>query len=333
MDTSIHFNRNARGKREKNGTKLINAFMIQSNQKHKSRNVSRETSRRKRGSKKRSARGKRVLLAVLLLLAALNVVSLVAATVRTRTAEVTITDLPPSFDGFRILYISNPNVSTLNGLGRFRRMCGQLSALHPNAVVVTGALRAQNPLSGLLNPDFSDMEFYKELAGCLDQLQTPNAWIVRGSADADQPALAQALAESTVKPLCGSGTRIEIGGDALYIAGAAPDENDQNELARQFQRDDCVLCFSERSDIRQALEICEAADGGRWFDLLCTGPGTPGRLLIAEHTFEYQKGSGASPGWYDETYPILVSTGTAAGIFQRSPLSRAEVWLLTLRRP
>lgn len=130
--------------------------------------------------------------------------------VRVRTVDVTLARLTASFDGFRIVQLSDLHVGSTTPPEQARKWVKMANALRPDLVVVTG--------------DFSTSgeRFYRPVAQELAALHAPaGVFAVLGNHDyfgRDAP-LAWELAKAGIQVLRNEWVQLEHGGAAITLAG------------------------------------------------------------------------------------------------------------------
>jgi len=122
--------------------------------------------------------------------------------------ELSFNDLPPAFDGFSILQVSDPHFGTLSGITN--RMLQLVSGLSPDLVALTGDYRSAG---------------YKTHKYVLPPLQELTAalsarygfWAILGNNDCAD--MVEPMEEIGIKVLINETRAIERGGESLYITG------------------------------------------------------------------------------------------------------------------
>ena len=122
--------------------------------------------------------------------------------------ELSFNDLPPAFDGFSILQISDPHFGALAGITE--RMLKLVSGLRPDLVVLTGDYRS------------ADRKSYKYVLPPLQKLTTAlpaqyGVWAILGNNDCAD--MVEPMEGIGIKMLINETGAIERGGDSLYITG------------------------------------------------------------------------------------------------------------------
>ena len=122
--------------------------------------------------------------------------------------ELSFNDLPPAFDGFSILQLSDPHFGALPGTTE--RMLQLVSGVQPDLVVLTGDYR---------NEDYKNYEYVlpplQELIAALPSRH--GIWAILGNNDC--AAMVEPMEHLGIKVLINETGAIEQGGDSLYITG------------------------------------------------------------------------------------------------------------------
>jgi len=122
--------------------------------------------------------------------------------------ELSFNDLPPAFDGFSILQISDPHFGALPGTTE--RMLQLVSGLCPDLVVLTGDYRSK------------DCKNYKYVLPPLQKLveilpARHGVWAILGNNDCAD--MVEPMEDIGIKVLINETRTIEQGGESLYITG------------------------------------------------------------------------------------------------------------------
>lgn len=161
---------------------------------------------------------------------------------KTVTAEVPLRDLPESFDGFRILHISD-----LHGnRALYRQLLASARASGPELIAITG--------------DLADAEEqWPKLEGLLRELTAlaPVCYVTGNHewAELDTEAWLKRLEALGIRVLRGSCLQLQRGGDSLYIVGA-DDPNGYREQPGPEEalgripagEESCTVCLYHRPD-------------------------------------------------------------------------------------
>ena len=261
---------------------------------------------------------------------------LCARIVHVRYAEVHLDDLPASFDGTTLLYVSDVDVCGLNTPWQAARTIQRLQALEPD-VLLLGGDYASADLLDRLNGHTSAEEsaargsFFAGLAGFNAPL---GKLAISGDGDGDASQLALQMSASGVQLIDGGAQILDNGTDSLAIVGLGSQPADVTAIASQFSSADCVLVLAHSPDQLIDVQIAEAADGGAWADLVLAGHTHGGQVRLFGRTAlsltEMEERYLA--GWYDgDTLPVLVTQGLGCEGANFRLGTQAEVWFITLR--
>ena len=257
-----------------------------------------------------------------------------ARIVHVRYAEVRLGDLPASFDGTRVLLISDVDLCGVNTANTSASLFRRLQSLQPDLLLLGGDYAAPTVLqmlNGRTGDDLTDarMAFFQSIAG----FQAPLGKLaVSGDHDGDRESLRLAALSCGVTLIDGDAAIISHGSDAIAVAGAV--SGDVSALARRFQRDQCVIALTHSPAQAVEVRICEASDGGAWADLTLSGHTHGGQLQVAGHSvLELTEADRRYlSGWFaDGPAPLLVTSGAGCEGANFRLGTQAEVWLITLR--
>ena len=301
-----------------------------------------------RTHKKNKKPGKGVKIALLTLLSLLLALGLLAGVaavnasiVRIRRAEVELADLPPAFDGVRILYASDIDLCGLNTAERSGQLFERLQSLSPDMLILGGDYTS-SPLLEILNrPEGSAGDesarlraresFFHYIYGFDAPL---GKYAIASPDDEDWDGLAQVMQTCGVTPLINQRVAVQRGGDTLWLAGICRESGSLNSAGNSFRKDDCVLAVAYGPEVLPVMLTSEAADGGQWADLALCGHTHGGQIRLF--------GRNALPlsdreerylsGWFMENaLPVLVNQGVGCEGVNLRLGSAPEVWMITLR--
>lgn len=273
-----------------------------------------------------------VFAAIVLLWAGMFLSSL---TVRLRRAEVKLHDLPASFDGTTILFISDVELCGFNNLRALKGLCDSLAQLQPDVVLLGGNYVSPSLLERMTDKEASGSADTRRRA--LERLasipSTYGTYAVAGDDD-DSPELLWREAENTgIQVLNNTGAILNNGTEAIYLAGLSP-TGALESISSIVNSTMCVVGFANDPARAIDVNIAESKDGGRWVDLFLSGHNLGGQICVKGRTLldltETQRRF--FKGWTMDKMPILVSQGVGCRSFNLRLGSQAEVWLITLRR-
>ena len=296
--------------------------------------------------RKRSARGQRHVLPALLIAFVLvgglfGWMTLSAAIVRVRPAEVYLPDLPAQFDGTTILYISDVNIRNAADAAASERLIRKLEALQPDLLMLGGDYSAGTVLDALnRTEDAGDMEHAREFIQSLVNFPTKlGKFAVNGEAEAGGDAMLGAFAMAGVQLLQDSFVSIEKEGARLTVAGlrdTSENSTAYDEIGRTFRSDECVIVLAHNPLSYTRIRMAEAQSGGAWADLVLSGHTLGGQIKLFGRTlrpFSEEEARRIAGWYYGDDLPILVSQGLGCRGAKLRLGTQSEVWLITLRRP
>ena len=299
-------------------------------------------------AKKRTARKKRrwgwkLALALLLLLVfALGGLYAASRVVHVRYATVFLRDLPAAFEGATLLFVSDIDAHSPADARAAARMMESLAALEPDILLLGGDYAAPGLWETLNGMGMEDADVAAEAAAdrylflsALADFSAPlGKFAVAAADDALPEQLAQAMAVGGVRLLNGESVTLRRDGEALTIAGIAP-EGDLSALAGGARVEDCVIAFAHSPARFPAALTAEAGGGGAWADMILAGGTHGGQARLGERTLLplTEQERRYLSGWRKETgVCLLTSQGVGCEGLPLRLGTSAEVPLITLRR-
>lgn len=293
----------------------------------------------KKKQKKRRLGLKLAAVALLAAICALGLMALNASTLHLRRAEVFVADLPPAFEGLRILYASDIDICGINTPERAADAILRMKALEPDLLLLGGDYTSAS-LARLLDRSEDDQDADARMQACARFLQqiagfgAPlGTWAIAAPEDGVSIQLASLMRQAGVHPLFNSAERIERGGQSILLAGLCDASLSHDLHVSSVRRGDCVICCAWSPDCFPQLMTMEASDGGPLSDLLLAGHTHGGQILLFGRSVlaltnrEQQYLS----GWRRENdVPMLTTTGMGCEGTNLRLGSRAEAWLITL---
>jgi len=277
--------------------------------------------------------------ALLAALVALGFMALNAATLHLRRAEVFVPDLPPAFEGLRILYASDIDICGINTPERAADAILRMKALEPDLLLLGGDY-ASASLARLLDRSEGDQgaddrfqacaRFFQQIAGFDAPLGT---WAIAAPEDGDPARLAPLMQQAGIRPLFNSAERIERGGQSILLAGLCDASLSHDLHASGVRRGDCVICCAWSPECFPQLMTMEASDGGPLADLLLAGHTHGGQILLFGRSVLTltDREQRCLSGWRRENdVPMLTTAGMGCEGTNLRLGSRAEAWLITL---
>lgn len=301
----------------------------------------------RRRSGKKTGKGYRLALGILAGLALavaafFGAMALKANAVQVRRAEVFLADLPPAFDGATVLFASDIDLCGLNTARKAAALMDSLQALRPDILILGGDYTSESVFDALNRGENRDAAAAKRLRERTDFFHYISAFsaplgkfAIAAPEDAEPDALRHLMAEAGIQPLFNARADIRVGDDVLSVVGVSGEGANLTAIGGGFRRGDCALAVVWSPEAFPPLVTSETADGGRWADLLLTGHTHGGQIrlfgrsVLALDRLEQQY----LDGWRIENgLPIVVSTGVGCEGANLRLGTRAEVWLITLRR-
>ena len=251
-------------------------------------------------------------------------------------ATVTIPDLPPSFEGAKVLYLTDIDLCGLNTPRRAADALMSLQSRHPDILIRGGDLTSPTLLEVLNRTQDTQSMLGRRGAflQAVSSFQAPMgryALISRDDAALSDPT--EALRASGFTPLNDARTRLAIGDDVLWLVGVDEATEDLSDIGSSFRSGECVICVAESPDCFPRIVTMEAANSGPWADLCLAGKTHGGQINVLgrsiltltelEQHYLY--------GWTRETgTPMLTTSGLGCETTNLRLNSHSEAWLLTL---
>ena len=304
------------------------------------------------GAKKDQGKPKRRALKFVALLAALLVLYMAVrgSVVRVSCVDLPLRDLPPAFDGTKIVFVSDIHLTTLNPLAKTAAMMRQLEKIQPDLLLLGGDYTGTDLVGRLLCHGSNE-------AYAARQAETRALFFI---ALADFPAkLGKFAVAGDMDKLVGSGSGMSLedaaslggvtllrdqtaliqrGGQTLSIVGVddwRTGMQDTHTPARGQRSRDCVIVLSHTPEALPQLADQPGADGGQWIDAALTGHTLGGQIKIGKRELfnPLAQEERYSAGWHMENgVKLLVSQGLSGTFLPLRLGTSAEVHVITLRR-
>ncbi len=262
-----------------------------------------------------------------------------ANTVHVRYAETVIRDLPPAFDGCKVLFVSDIDLCGINSPEKAAGFINKLSAVEADMLLLGGdytsthILDILNQTENLGNKNKNREAFFRGI----QNLDMPlGKYAVAGENDHDPEGLKAILKETGIKPLFNGHASVKKDGQQIHIVGFNANTSgvNFNNVANAFSSDDCVIALSHSPAAFPQILTAEAKDSGSWADLILAGHTHGGQIRLAdkniiklspqEETFLY--------GWKRESDSLILTTsGLGCEAANIRIGSNPEVWVITLK--
>jgi len=257
-----------------------------------------------------------------------------ARTLRVRYAEVTMADLPASFDGTKVLFVTDLDLCGVNDAASADRLFNELQLLKPDLLLLGGDYVSAS-LTERLNGVDPAMKTAarREFFEAISDFDAPLGKLaVRGENDGDRVALEAVASLGGVKLIDGGAEIISNGTDAIAVVGV--DGIDVLNTAARFRKEQCVLALMHSPGHVIDARIAEASDGGSWCDLILAGHTHGGQVSLFGRSALNLTDTEQRflSGWHtDGLAPLRVGQGVGCEGVNLRLGSQAEVWLITLR--
>ncbi|MBQ3423937.1 MAG: hypothetical protein IJH38_01905 [Clostridia bacterium] len=302
------------------------------------------TKRRKKNPK--PGRGRKITALIFLvgivlvaLLAGLGYVN--ASIVRLRRAEVFLQDLPRSFEGTTLLFVSDIDLCGSNDAEKSGALFEKLQALDPDLLILGGGYCSRS-LVEILNRPHAAQELSshtlaqrKKLFDLLAGFQAPLGKFCIASPEDLQPEdLSRCMEDAGFQPLFDTRRVLSRQGESLWLAGIVHTGAHLNSIGSAFEHDEAVIAIAYSPSLLPILLTSESIDGGPWADLLLCGHTHGGQVrlfgqcLLPLNDTEKRFLS----GWIDNLgLPVLVTQGIGCKGINLRLGTTPEAWFITLR--
>lgn len=250
-------------------------------------------------------------------------------------------DIPPSFDGKTILFVSDIDMVALNGPRSAAALFDSLERLKPD-ILILGGDYAGDSLIAKLNSTGDPLKLEEKrrqlFSGLADFPAPLGKYAVAGEEDASAQDLKAEMALGQITLLSDSAGTIRVGDDTISIAGlkdTAGASHSLTEAAAGFDKDDFVILVSHNPASVSSALTAEAGGGGQWCDLVLTGHTHAGQMVLGDRMLIKLTSQELryDTGWNKESgVHILVSPGVGCDTVNLRLNTRAQVHLITLKR-
>ena len=271
----------------------------------------------------------RVILVALLLVVVFSTTE--GNVVRLCKTDVVLNDLPPVFDGTKILFVSDIHASEVNPSGKVRRLASELKRLEPDIVLLGGDLAGKNVLP---NNSATAYDMVTEIVETFGEYEAPmGKYAVRGDMDnkeLDKLWLEEILTGSNIMLLDNKTAVINKSGYRLLIAGAddwqsgVQNKGVFNDIAEDK---DCVIFVSHSPETMIQMNLVLP------MDMALTGHTQGGLVKLMDKELFNPLGNAKryQSGWHDENgTKMLISEGLCGEYGSLRLGTTAQVHLITL---
>ncbi len=267
---------------------------------------------------------------------------------RLKSSEVSVTDLPYSFRGTRVMYISDLHINSLNSPSKVNAMIDEVMELEPDLLLLGGDYTSSDPiiqLRGMFSSGAAKVEsdmrnlFFANLAQYTPPL---GKYAVAGENDnrldsfAAASSLKQSMALGGVTLLKNEVVRIKKSNQTLVIAGIddwSTGEKDLRSWTENLSARECVIVLCHDPESVPLLNSYPASDGF-WIDLALCGHTHGGIASIG--SFELFNPTSDrhrfSAGWHQENAAkLLISRGVSNSLIPMRLNASPEIHMITLK--
>ncbi len=251
--------------------------------------------------------------------------------VRLCRTDVVLKDLPPVFDGTKILFVSDIHASETNPSGKVRRLAAELKRLEPDIVLLGGDYVGKNVLP---NDSASAYDMVTEIIDTFAGYEAPmGKYAVRGDMDngeLDRLWLEEILNADGIMLLDNKTAVINKSGYRLMIAGADDWQSGvQNKgVFNGIAEDkDCVIFVSHSPETMIQMNLVLP------MDMALTGHTQGGLVKLMDRELFNPLGNAKryQSGWHDENGTrLLISEGLCGEYGSLRLGTTAQVHLITL---
>ena len=272
------------------------------------------------------------------------------SSVRLKSASLAVDDLPSSFEGTRVLYLSDLHINSLNSVDKVIQLIDELEKLNPDLLLLGGDYTNFDPLMRIsagssgktgvyaLEAEYRDLFFL----GLSDFNPPLGKYGVAGENDnllerSAGVSLADAMQLGGVTLLRDEAVRIYKGDSYITLAGAddwSTGLQDTRALASQVSSKDCVILLCHNPEAIPSLNNQPAADG-IWIDAALSGHTHGGGINLFGRELFNALGANERfhAGWHVEnSAKVLISRGVGNVFFPMRLNAAPEAHLITLTR-
>jgi len=274
-------------------------------------------------------------LAALAAAALLLWMQLCAFTVKVRFADVYLEDLPSSFDGTKLMHVTDVDLCGIHTAAQTKKLFSGLQAYSPDILLLGGDYVSPTLFQRLNGTDSGSAggrqaDFFRSLS----EFHAPlGKFAVSGDNDGPGDKLRLSMTGSGVELLDDTAWIVSNGQEAFAIAGIGAAAQNVSALASRFHSDQCVIALMHSPQQSVPVRIAEAGNGGSWADLLLTGHTHGGQIVVAGRSVLSltEAEQNHLSGWYrDDAAPMLVNQGLGCEGVNLRLGTTGEVWLITL---
>lgn len=270
--------------------------------------------------------------------------------VRLKSASLAVDDLPASFEGTRILYLSDLHINSLNSVEKVSALLDELSVLKPDLLLLGGDYTNFDPIlrisagsSGKTGAYAVETEYRDLFFLGLSDFDAPlGKFGVAGEHDnllerSAGSSLEDAMRLGGVTLLRDDAVRIYKGDSYITLVGAddwSTGLQDTRTIAAQVSSKECVILLCHNPEAIPLLNNQPASDG-IWMDAALSGHTHGGGINLFD--IELFNALGANErfhaGWHVEnSAKVLISRGVGNVFFPLRLNAAPEAHLITLTR-
>lgn len=273
-----------------------------------------------------------------------------ASTVRLLSSTLLLKSLPSSFEGTRILYVTDLHINSLNSVSKVSSFFSELKKLNPDMLLLGGDYTNSDPLMRIsagssgkngvyaVETELRDLFFLN-----LSELNPPlGKYGVAGEHDNllernAGTSLEDAMLLGGVKLLRDEAVRVYKGSDFITLVGVddwSTGLQDTRTPASQVSAGECVILLSHNPEAIPSLNN-QPAEGGIWIDAALSGHTHGGGInLFGVELFNVlQANDRFHSGWHREnSAKVLISNGVGNDFLPLRLNAAPQAHLITLSR-
>ena len=288
-----------------------------------------------------------VFLAILILLAAMFFQGSVVQVVR---VDLPLRDLPPAFDGVKIVFVSDIHITCLHSLEKVKALMRQIEVIQPDLLLLGGDFTGNDIVGRMIAQRSGDLYGARQIRdrdmfffALADFETTLGKFAVPGDMDnalerSAQMSLSDATSLGGVRLLRDDWTRVTKDGQSIALCGAddwRTGLQDTRGPARGLRSSDCVILISHNPEAVFQLASQPGEDGGAWIDAALCGHTLGGQIKFGEYEVfnPLPREKKYHSGWQIENgTKILISEGLSGGFLPLRLGTSPQIHVITLRR-
>ncbi len=254
---------------------------------------------------------------------------------------VYLEDLPDSFDGKTILFVSDIDMVGSSGPGVAKNLFKRLQKLNPDILILGGdyaGYTLMNRLNSTGDPLLMEEDRREFFSGISDFYAPMGKFAIAGENDLLAEDLAGEMTLGGITLLSDSAVTLTAGTGTVYLIGLkdyTQEGMSGSDIAANFSSGECVIVAAHNPASIGGVVTSEAKDTGQWCDLMLTGHTHHGQAVVGERSLLQlsQQETRFDSGWSNEggVY-LLVSPGLGCETVNLRLGTTPQIHLITLRK-